>query len=153
MCVLKSPSTSHPNTYRHHITLHAALPICDPSPSGPEAPPPAAATSGPRHAADTVFDPQTMAGARETLRTEQGGLTAYKIMADRLEYRARDGRDGYLWDGQGWYGGDIDKLWIKTEGEGTVGSKLEDAEIQARWSRAKIGRASGRERVCKDGKK
>lgn len=116
--------------------MQAGHAMGDPSPSVPEAPPPAAATSGPRHAADTVFDPQTMAGARETLRTEQGGLTAYKIMADRLEYRARDGRDGYLWDGQGWYGGDIDKLWIKTEGEGTVGSKLEDAEIQALWSRA-----------------
>lgn len=116
--------------------MHAGHAMGDPSPSMPEAPPPAAATSGPRHAADTIFDPATMAGARETLRTEQGGLTAYKIMADRLEYRARDGRDGYLWDGQGWYGGDINKLWIKTEGEGTVGRKLEDAEIQALWSRA-----------------
>src|SRR3546814_12788117 len=138
MCVLKSPSTSHPNTYRHHITLHAALPICDPSPSGPEAPPPAAATSGPRHAADTVFDPQTMAGARETLRTEQGGLTAYQNMADRLEYRARDGRDGYLWHGQGWYGGDIDPLWITHTGKGPVGSKPEGtgrARSEEQWSK------------------
>src|SRR3546814_650604 len=63
-------------------------------------------------------------------------MKAYRVRADRLETRSRDGRDGYLWDGQGWYGGDIDKLWIKSEGEGSFGKGPEEAEVQALWSRA-----------------
>lgn len=102
----------------------------------PEGPPPPAALSGPRHAADTLFDPAAMADAREQLRAEQGGLTTYRVLIDQLEARIDDGRDGYLWNAQGWYGDDIDRLWIKTEGEGRFGEKTEEAEVQALWSRA-----------------
>ena len=48
----------------------------------------------------------------------------------------REGRDGYQWDGQGWYGGDIDKLWLKVEGEGGFQAGFEDAQLQALWSHA-----------------
>lgn len=106
----------------------------DPTP--PKAPPPPAAFSGPRHAADVLFDSSSMAGAREQLRAEQGGLRTHRVLVDRLEARIHDGRDGYLWDAQGWYGGDINKFWIKTEGEGSFGEKTEEAEVQALWSRA-----------------
>ncbi len=102
----------------------------------PEAPPPPAAFSGPGHAADTVFDPSEMGGAREELRAEQGALTAYSVQIDQLEVRIGNGEDGYRWDAQGWYGGDINKLWITTEGEGGFGEETEDAEVQALWSRA-----------------
>lgn len=108
----------------------------DSPPMPPQAPPPPAASSGPAHAADSAFDPSAMAVAREQLRAEQGEMKTSKVLIDRLEARIRDGRDGYLWDGQGWYGGDIDKLWIKTEGEGGFGEKLEEAEVQVLWSRA-----------------
>jgi copper resistance protein B len=57
-------------------------------------------------------------------------------MADRLEYRVRDGRDGYAWEGDAWYGGDYNKLWFKTEGEGEFGEGVEGAEIQALFTRA-----------------
>ena len=102
----------------------------------PKAPPPAAAFSGPRHAAETIFDPAVMAVTREGLRVEQGGMRHSYFLADRLETRVRDGRDGYLWDMQGWYGGDINKLWLKSEGEGGFGRSPEDAEFQALYSRA-----------------
>ncbi|WP_137390400.1 copper resistance protein B [Rhodoligotrophos defluvii] len=115
---------------------HGMGPEAGPAPVLPEAPPPPAAFSGPRHAADMLFDPSDMARAREDLRVEQGGATNYRVMVDQLEARIHDGRDGYLWDAQGWYGGDIDKLWIKTEGEGSFGEKTEEAEVQALWSRA-----------------
>ena len=98
--------------------------------------PPADAFSGPRHAADVLFDPSAMDEARERLRRDQGAIRSYRVMIDQLETRVRDGRDGYLWDAQGWYGGDIDKLWVKTEGEGTFGERTEQAEVQALWSRA-----------------
>lgn len=105
-------------------------------PPTPEPPPPQEAYSGPRHAADMLFDPGEMTRARAHLRAEQGAFKTYWIMVDRLDARFREGRDGYLWDAQAWYGGDIHKLWLKTEGEGTFDESTEQAEIQAVWSRA-----------------
>jgi len=102
----------------------------------PEAPPPAAALSGPKHAADQRFDPSAMAQARGELRSEMGEIRSYRVLVDRLETRVGDGGDGYLWDAEGWYGGDINKLWLKTEGQSQFGKQPEEAEAQALWSRA-----------------
>jgi copper resistance protein B len=63
-------------------------------------------------------------------------MIGYSFLVDRVETRIRDGRDGFEWDAQGWIGGDIDKFWVKTEGEGAFGEKLESAEVQALWSHA-----------------
>lgn len=101
-----------------------------------EASPPPAAFSGPADAADILFDPQEMAKAREQLRIEHGGSKAYLILADRFETRVGDGEENYLWDLQGWYGGDINKLWLKSEGEGGLGDNPDNAEFQALYSRA-----------------
>jgi copper resistance protein B len=105
-------------------------------PDPPVAPPSAAAQSGPRHAADAVFGAGPMAGAREVLRKEHGAITVSKILVDQLETLIRDGRDGYAWDAQAWYGGDIHKIWLKTEGEGSFGERAEHVEVQALYSRA-----------------
>jgi copper resistance protein B len=102
----------------------------------PKDPPPPAAFSGPLHAADTLFDAEEMAQAREQLRAEEGGMLSSLVLADRFETRFGDGEERYLWDFQGWYGGDIKKLWLKSEGEGSMGSSLESAEFQALYSRA-----------------
>ena len=111
---------------------HGAAPDAGPS----IAPPPPAALSGPEDAADLVYGREAMAAARAGMREEHGGMETYKILIDQLEAKLRDGRDGYAWDAQAWYGGDIDKLWIKTEGEGAFGEAVERAEVQALWSRA-----------------
>lgn len=102
----------------------------------PVAPPPPGALAGPANAADTLFGAGTMAAAREQLRREHGAITTSKLLVDRLEWMIRDGRDGYAWDGEGWIGGDIDKLWIKSEGEGDIGGRPEQAEVQLLWSHA-----------------
>lgn len=103
----------------------------------PVAPPPRGAFSGPENAADTVWDPKLMAQKRqEELIAEHGGYTGYMVLLDQLEARIQDGRDGYAWEGDAWYGGDYNRLWIKTEGEGEFGGSLESAEIQALYSRA-----------------
>ena len=52
------------------------------------------------------------------------------------EAQFRKGRDGFEWDGEGWYGGDIDRLWVKSEGDGAFGRSIEKAEVQALYSRA-----------------
>lgn len=103
----------------------------------PVGPPPAAALSGPEHAADTVFDPALMERKRQTeLISEHGGMTTSRVLIDRLELLSRKRRDGYAWEGDAWFGGDYDKLWFKSEGEGEFGGRLESAEVQALWSRA-----------------
>jgi copper resistance protein B len=88
------------------------------------------------HAADALFDPAAMARAREALRRENGVFSGSMILFDLFEYQARKGGDGYRWEAQAWFGGDIDKLLIKTEGESTFGEPLEDAEVQVLYSRA-----------------
>ena len=103
-----------------------------PSASGP----PPRALEGPDHAADAIFGTEAMTPARVQLVKEVGGSSVGTVMVDRLEAKIGEGEDLYLWDGQGWYGGDIDKLWVKSEGEGAFGGTVEAAEIQALWSHA-----------------
>ncbi len=58
------------------------------------------------------------------------------FLIDRLEYGDVDGTNNYLWDAQGWIGGDYNKLWLKTEGEGPMrGGSPEDTEFQALYNR------------------
>lgn len=102
----------------------------------PVAPPPAEALSGPAHAQDLFFDPGDAARSRAHLTQEHGGMTAYKLLIDQLEVALGDGGEGYSWDAQFWYGGDIDKFWLKTEGEGAFGEEFEGVEVQALWSHA-----------------
>src|SRR5690606_11422709 len=109
---------------------HDMIPGAAPPPP-PEEPPPPAAFAGPRHAADTVFNDAVMQAAREDLRAEQGDIQTWFVVADQAEAVFRDGSDDYLWDVQGWYGGDFNKIWLKSEGEGTFGEDLEEAEVQA----------------------
>ena len=105
-------------------------------PKPAEAPPPASAGSGPPRAADAIWGAEAMRKSREALARENGGMKIFWVQGDRVELRSREGHDGFLWDMQGYYGGDIDKFWFKTEGEGDLNGPLEDAEVQALWSHA-----------------
>lgn len=102
----------------------------------PKSPPPPEAFSGPLHAADAFVGADAMAASRAAVTRDVSGMTLFWVQGDRTEYRVRAGEDGYLWDLQGYYGGDIDKLWLKTEGEGSFGESPESAEVQALWSHA-----------------
>ncbi|WP_420607555.1 copper resistance protein B [Novosphingopyxis sp.] len=101
-----------------------------------ETPPPAAAGSGPARAADAIWGADAMAASRAELAATHGGQQIFWFMADRAEYRIHDGRDGYVWDLQGSYGGDLDKFFYKSEGEGNFGEHIERAEVQALLSHA-----------------
>lgn len=108
-----------------------------PSAAGiPFSPPPPEAGSGPSRAADAIWGAEAMRASREGLPSELGDTLYFWVQGDRLEYRAREGDDGYLWDVQGYYGGDLDKFWFKSEGEGSFGEEIESAEVQALYSRA-----------------
>ncbi|WP_431634970.1 copper resistance protein B [Dyella sp. KULCS107] len=57
------------------------------------------------------------------------------LLVDQLEaFHGRDG-SGQAWELQGWYGGDADKLWLRSEGERS-GGRLEDGDVEALWSHA-----------------
>ena len=88
------------------------------------------------HAADAVFGADQMEQSRTMLRHENGGTPAYSIVFNLAEYRVQKGADAYRWDGEGWFGGDIDRFVVKTEGEGAVRGGVESAEVQALYSRA-----------------
>ncbi len=96
-------------------------------------PPPPAPTD---HAADRVFDPAVMAASRAQLRKEHGGSLIGMALLNIAEYQAHKGKDGYRWDGEAWFGGDINRLTLKSEGEGALREGLESAEVQALYSRA-----------------
>jgi copper resistance protein B len=57
------------------------------------------------------------------------------LLVDRFEAGYSDNVDTYVWDAQGWYGGDFNRFWFKTEGEGRQGDSPESAELQALFSR------------------
>jgi copper resistance protein B len=157
-CTL-GPPTAAPCTPEHaamgHCTLppHLSPPVTGGDPhAGPAMPArqaaPQGATCTPEHAAmghcsvpaghaeGLYFCAAAPSRSREKLAEEHGGLEAYRFLVDRLEATIGEGRDGYAWDAQFWYGGDIDKFWLKTEGEGQFGGELEEVEIQALWSHA-----------------
>ncbi|WP_226698505.1 copper resistance protein B [Qipengyuania flava] len=124
-------STMDHSTMDHSAMGHGGMPAD--IPSGPS---PAAARSGPASAADAYWGVEAMNEARERLRHEQGGQQYFWFQGDRVEYRSREDADGYLFDLQGYYGGDLDKFWFKSEGEGSFGEEIEGAEVQALYSRA-----------------
>lgn len=113
-----------------HAGHEMAEDVVDPPETGNDVPPDAPT----EFAADRFFAAGDMNRARGVLRDEHGGALTYKIMGDTIEYRSQRGEDGYAWNGEAWFGGDIDRLVIKTEGEG--GHDIESAEIQVLYSRA-----------------
>jgi copper resistance protein B len=118
-CALASPALARQST---------GAPVL----ANPHAAPPATHSD---HAADRMFDPTEMTKARTQLRLEHGGMVYSQVMANLAEYQAGPGENGYRWSGEAWYGGDINRVVLKTEGEG-AGGNVEAAEVQALASRA-----------------
>jgi copper resistance protein B len=57
------------------------------------------------------------------------------FLLDQLEYQDADEGSTLAWDASGWVGGDINRLWIRSEGERTNGV-TEDAELQLLYGRS-----------------
>ncbi|KQW71604.1 copper resistance protein CopB [Phenylobacterium sp. Root77] len=111
----------------HAMGGHANVP-----PGGTE-PPPTAPTD---FAAERFYDRQAMAAARAQLAKEHGGGKAWKLMLSTAEVRPTSGDDVYAWEGEFWYGGDVNRLVLKSAGEGEFGGDLHSAEAQVLYSRA-----------------
>ncbi len=75
-----------------------------------------------------------MAGvARASGMEDDPFIAMFKL--DQFEWQNADGADALSWDAQAWFGKDLHKLWVKSEGE-FVDGQAEDAEIQLLYSRA-----------------
>lgn len=101
-----------------------------------ETPAPPEAGSGPPRAADAIWGADVMHKSRHKEHGKHGEFPVLWVQGDRLEYQARAKGDGYLWDVQGYFGSPTSRLWFKSEGEGAFGEAVEDAELQALWSKA-----------------
>ncbi len=112
--------------------MSAMTPAGTDLPAGNAPPPPIPAD----RAADQAYPSMEMAHARRHLERMHGGGNFYQVMFNLAEYRVQSGRNSYHWDGEAWYGGDINRLWLKSEGEGAFGEGVERAEIQALFSHA-----------------
>ena len=60
------------------------------------------------------------------------------VLVDQLEWQRLRGANGFLWDAKTWVGGDINRIWFRSEG-GSHGGSVEDAEAHLMLGRA-IGR-------------
>lgn len=136
-----TPAQSPSSAGQKHDTMPMKMPAEPPAQDTGEAiPPPDVGNDIPpdppsEFAADAFYSKSDMDRARGVLRDEHGGLLNSKIMSNLLEYQSRNGRDGYRWEGEGWFGGDINRLVIKSEGEGSRNA-IEAGEVQALYSRA-----------------
>lgn len=60
-------------------------------------------------------------------------VTSY-FLFNRLEAFDADEGTGFQWEGQGWIGGDINRLWLRSEGE-RVGGLTESADLEVLYGR------------------
>lgn len=57
------------------------------------------------------------------------------VLVDQLEWRSGRGADGLAWSGSGWVGGDINRLWFRSEGD-TEDGAVGDASAHLLYGRA-----------------
>lgn len=128
---------------------HAAMGHCIPTVAPPAAPMPSGAVGTDLPAgdapappppgdwyADRLYPKAEMEHSRHAMMLENGAQTTAFLSFNLAEYQARKGRDGYRWEAEGWYGGDINRLTVKSEGEGDFGEAIESVETQLLYSRA-----------------
>ena len=83
----------------------------------------------------TLIAGACMAAPGEALAAAPDDPLLTLVILDELEYRDADGSGLQTWNAQGWLGKDLQKLWVKTEGERSGGS-TEDAELQFLYSKS-----------------
>lgn len=81
--------------------------------------------------ADRDFPAEDMARSHMAMMKESGDGKFGQLLLNIFEYQAHSGRDGYRWDGEAFYGGDINRVWLKSEGEGEFKRGVDTAEVQA----------------------
>ena len=99
--------------------------------AGPAAPP-----APEDHAAERFYAAEDMARSRRMLEVEHGGMRVSKIMAQLLEFQSSGGEAGGRWDVEGWYGGDLHRFVVKSEGNAEHHRDAGNADVQFLYARA-----------------
>lgn len=76
-----------------------------------------------------------LAASGPSLAADGHDMLFGSLLVDQLEHGWRDGQDTVAWKAQGWIGGDVQKLYLKTEGEYVRDDTVEKAEVQLLYSR------------------
>mgnify|MGYP003134667227 FL=1 len=87
--------------------------------------------------AHQFYPPEEMERALEDVRHETGGQRQFSVLVNRFEYRSADGSESGLWDLNAWYGGRLNRLWVRSEADYSfdIGT-FEELRVEAVWSRA-----------------
>ncbi|MCW1382522.1 copper resistance protein B [Novosphingobium sp. KCTC 2891] len=96
------------------------------------APPPPVVHDRP---ADAFYGAAAMAPAEAAMMQAHGKATYAKLTFDLAEYQFREGKDGYRWEAEAWFG-DLDRVVLRSKGEGTFREGVDHAEVQALYSKA-----------------
>jgi copper resistance protein B len=59
----------------------------------------------------------------------------FQVLFDQLEWQFVHGEPGSRWDSRSWIGGDINRIWVRTEGDAVDGI-LDTAEAQVLYGRS-----------------
>ncbi|MGE8115521.1 copper resistance protein B [Pseudomonas sp. NPDC086566] len=59
----------------------------------------------------------------------------WAVIVDQLEYQSFESSSALKWNATAWIGGDIDRMWLRTEGERQQGN-THKGELQALWGHA-----------------
>lgn len=133
---------------------HAAMGHCTPKPAKPATPAcspehaamghcmPAHTSSGesmplPRTPIPALTDADRAAAfpALSHASMDHGDAIHHYVLLDRLETWDADPGRGQAWEGSAWVGGDIDRLWLRSEGQRTRG-RLASADLEALYGHA-----------------
>ena len=87
-------------------------------------------------AAEAFYDPAELAMSRTMMAKEMGGGSYYNVLFNLAEVQVHKAANSYRWDGEAWFGGDINRFVVKSEGSGDFRGKTGEAEVQALYSRA-----------------
>lgn len=64
-----------------------------------------------------------------------GTSVHYFVLLNRLEAWDADAGNGVAWEGTGWVGNDLNRMWLRSEGE-RMDSRVESADIEVFYGRA-----------------
>ncbi len=104
------------------------------SPSRPDAPD-KRLTANPVEPIPTVTEAGRTAAFPDVHEHHLHGTTIQQYwLADRLEYADGDHGAGLDWEGLGWIGGDIQRLWLRTEGE-SAGDRVGRGDFEVLYGR------------------
>ena len=104
---------------------HAAMSHATPAPTEPRTPIPPITDADRAAAFPTGVHDMHMHGHR---------VDTY-LRIDRLEAFDADPGAGQAWEAKGWIGGDVDRLWLRSEGE-RARNRLETADLELLWGHA-----------------